>query len=519
MSELYLIKYFITDDFGAFTSSQPNKKSGEQIFVHKFEYIHCRIVDLAGVSLHGAGTAGVAGSSSTKGLSGLDKYSALAQLDVAVKEVTLKDTPPSNEKLSESWGSSGSGQNVNPFGAAPAGVTQPQQNPFMATGPGMQQQGFGQFVSAQPQGMPQQGGWAQPQGPMYNNPQQATAFGNAQFQGQAGFSGGGGFVQQLPQQQQGMFGAGGAAQFSGGFPQQQRQWQPTQQMSQQRPQQQQQQQWQQQQWQQPQQSVFGNASQSFGGSKSTSAASTSSTSTNLQLGWSSGLAKPVAATSSSSAVESAPGSSSGGTGWSTTLTAPAPQPTGQMNWNTPTASGNMQQQNWGGSGSSMQQPQQPGGGWGSTGQQTMFGAVPQQQQHQNQMFGGGTAFGQPNQMSNQIYMAHGQQPQMFGAPQQQQQMFGMPNQQQQSFGTWSQNSNPQQQGGFNWNNQAMPGGLQRKDSKNIIVGNWGTQPSNSQSDTTTSYVPNNMNTSNPFTVSWEFIRCMNLIYHLFVGIK
>ena len=487
------------------------------LFINLNIIIHFRIIDLAGVSLQGVGATGVAGSSSTTGLSGPDKYSALAQLDVAVKEITLKDTPPSNEKLSESWGSSGSGQNVNPFGAAPAGVTQPQQNPFMAAGPGMQQQGFGQFVSAQPQAMPQQGGWAQPQGPMFNNPQQATSFGNTQYQGQAGFSGGGGFVQQPPQQQQGMFGAGGAAQFSGGFPQQQRQWQPTQQLSQQRPQQQQQQ-WQQQQPQQ-QQPVFGNASQSFGGSKSTSATSTSSTNANLQLGWSSGLAKPVAVTTAS-AVQSVPGSgSTGGTGWSTTLTAPAPQPTGQMNWNTPAASGNMQQQNWGGSGSSLQQQQpQPGGGWGSTGQQTMFGAVPQQQQHQNQMFGVGTAFGQPNQMSNQMYMA--QQPQMFGAPQQQQ-MFGMPNQQppQQSFGTWSQNSNPQQQGGFNWNNQAMPGGLQRKDSKNIIVGNWGTQPSNSQGDTT-NYVPNNMNTSNPFTVSWSLIIVyINLMYHLFVGIK
>ena len=155
--------------------------------------------------------------------------------------------------------------------------------------------------------------------------------------------------------------------------------------------------------------------------------------------------------------------------------------------------------------------QQPSGGWGPVGQQQqqqMFGVAPQQQ---NQMFGGNTqAFAQPNQM----YMMQ-QQPQMFGAvgvpQQQQQQMFGMPNQQQpqqQSFGTWSQNSAPQQQGGFNWSNQPMPGGgLQRKDSnKNIIVGNWGTQPSNFQQGDTANYVPNNMNTSsNPFTVSSHWL--------------
>ena len=487
-------------------------------------YIYCCcIVDLASVSLQGVSTTGVTGSSSISGVSGPDKYSALAQLDVAVKEVTLKDNPLSNEKSNESWGSSASSQNVNPFGAAPAGVTQPQHNPFMAGGPAMQQQGFGQFVSAQPQAMPQQSGWAQPQqGPMYNNPQQAGF--NAQFQGQAGFPGAGGFAQQP--QQQGMF---GAAQFSGGFPQQQGQWQsqPTQQLSQQRPQQQQGQwhaqptqqlsqqrpqqqqgQWQsqptqqlsqqrpqQQQWQQ-QQPVFGSASQSFGVSKSTSATSASSaTNTSMQLGWSSGLSKPTATTSSATTT------SSGGTGWSSGLTAPTPQPSGQLNWNTPAASGNMQQQNWGRSGSSMQ----PGGGWGSAGQQPMFVAAPQQQQ-QNQMFGSAPAFGQPNQM----YMA--QQPQMFGAvgAAPQQQMFGMPNQQpqqQQSFGTWSQNSNPQQQGGFNWSNQAMPGGgLQRKDSKNIIVGNWGTQPSNLQQGDMTNYIPNNMNTSsNPFTVSQHLL--------------
>ena len=455
----------------------------------------CCIVDLASVSLQGVGTTGVTGSSSLS--SGPDKYSALAQLDVAVKEVTLKDNPPSNEKSSESWGSSSSSQNVNPFGAAPAGVTQPQHNPFMAGGPAMQQQGFGQFVSAQPQVTPQQSGWAQPQGPMYNNPQQAAfnAQLQAQFQGQTGFPGTGGFAQQP--QQQGMF---GAAQFSGGFPQQQGQWQaqPTQQMSQQRPQQRPQQQ----QWQQQQQPVFASASQSFGVSKSTSATSASSaTSTNLQLGWSSGLSKPIATTSA--AVETT--TSGGGTGWSSSLAAPAPQPSGQINWNTPAASANMQPQNWGGSGS----PMQSGGGWGSAGQQQpMFGGVPQQQQ--NQMFGNAPAFGQPNQM----YMA--QQPQMFGAAgvAPQQQMFGMPNQQQQpqqSFGTWSQNPNPQQQqGGFNWNNQAMPGGgLQRKDSKNIIVGNWGTQPSNFQQGDTTNYVPNNMNTSsNPFTVSQHGTHCL-----------
>ena len=463
--------------------------------------------------MQGVGTTGVTGSSSFSGKSAADKYSALAQLDVAVKEVTLKDNPPSNEKLSESWGSSASSQNVNPFGAAPApaGMTQPQHNPFMAGGSAMQQQqGFGQFVSAQPQAMPQQSGWAQPQVPVYNNPQQA-GFGNAQFQGQAGFPAAGGFAQQP---QQGMF---GAAQFSGGFPQQQGQWQsqPTQQFSQQRPpqqQQQQQQQWQQQQRQQQQrqqqqQPVFGSASQSFGVSKSTSATSASSaTNTDMQLGWSSGLSKPIA-TTSNPAGETA--TSSSGAGWSSGLTAPAPQPSSQTNWNTPAAGGNMQQQNWSGSGSSMQS----GGGWGSAGQQSMFGAAPQQQtqMQQNQMFGSAPAFRQPNQM----YMA--QQPQMFGSAAQQQQMFGMPNQQpqQQSFGTWSQNTNPQQQGGFNWSNQAMPGGgLQRKDSKNIIVGNWGTQPSNFQQGDMTNYVPN-MNTSNPFMVGQHLLLiCIRHLYQL-----
>ena len=423
---------------------------------------------------------------------------------MAVKEVTLKDNPSSGESSSEVWGGASS-QNANPFGGNVAGSIsqpsmQPQPNPFMAAGTGMQQ-GFGQFVSAQPQPMPQQSGWAQPQGAMYNNPQQG-GFANAQFQGQAGFPAAGGFPQQP---QQGMF---GAAQFQGGFPRQQPQqgqWQSQQpqqnqwqaQPAQQRPQQQ---------WQQQQQPVFGNTSQSFGVPKSTTVTTPpSTTSANLQLGWSSGLSKPVATTMSTSAVETTP-TSAGGTGWSSMLTAPAPQASGQFSWNTPAASSNMQQSNWSGSGSSMQQPS---GGWGPAGQQQgMFGVAPQQQ---TQMFGGGAqGFGQPTQM----YMT--QQPQMFGgagAPQQQmfggagapqQQMFGMPNQQpqQQSFGTWSQNSAPQQQGGFNWSNQSMPGGgLQRKDSnKNIIVGNWGTQPSN-QGDTT-NYIPNNMNTSsNPFTVS------------------
>jgi len=444
--------------------------------------IRVSAVDLTSVSLQGPG---IAGSSSVPGLSTGDKYSALAQLDVAVKEITLKDNPPSNESSSEGWGSGGGTQNANPFGGGGA-MSQPQQNPFMAGGVGMQQQGFGQFVSAQPQPIPQQSGWGQPQGPMYNSPQQG-GFANTQFQGQAGFAAAGGFAQQP---QQGMFGAGGMTQFPGGFPQQQQpqqvQWQPqpTQQFSQQKPQQ-----WQPQQQQQQQQPIFGSASQSFGVTKSASATSSSSTSnTSLQLGWSSGMSKPIVTTSGPVGASS----SAGGTGWSSTLTAPPPQPSGQINWNTPAASGNMQQQNWGGSGSSMQQPS---GGWGSGGQQPMFGAAPQQQQ--NQMFGGAPSFTQPNQMYNMPA-----QPQMFQTPQQQ--MFRMPNQQpQQSFGTWSQNSIPQQQGGFNWGNQALPGGgIQRKDSKNIIVGNWGTQPSNLQQSDTTNYIPNNMNTSsNPFTVS------------------
>lgn len=457
-------------------------------------------VGLTGISLQGVGTTpGITGSSSVPGLSTGDKYSALAQLDVAVKEITLKDNPTSNESSSEGWGSSGGTQNANPFGGGGA-MTQPQQNPFMAGGVGMQQ-GFGQFVSAQPQPIPQQTGWGQPQGPMYNSPQQG-GFINTQFQGQAGFAAGG-FAQQP---QQGMFGAGGMAQFPGGFPHQQQpqqvhwQPQPTQQLSQQKPQQ----------WQQQQQPVFGSASQSFGVTKSASATNApSTTNASLQLGWSSGMSKPIATTGS---PNSGTTSSASGTGWSSGLIAPAPQPSGQINWNTPAASGNMRQQNWGGSGSSMQQPS---GGWGSGVQQPIFGAVPQQQ---NQMFGNAPSFTQPNQMYNMAT-----QPQMFQAPQQQ--MFGMPNQQpQQSFGTWPQNSTPQQQGGFNWGNQGLPGGgIQRKDSKNIIVGNWGTQPSNLQQSDATNYIPNNMNTSsNPFTVSCVTRVDFNYTNHIclfFTGIK
>ena len=67
----------------------------------------------------------------------------------------------------------------------------------------------------------------------------------------------------------------------------------------------------------------------------------------------------------------------------------------------------------------------------------------------------------------------------------------------------------------------MPGGgLQRKDSKNIIVGNWGTQPSNFQQGDTANYVPNNMNTSsNPFTVSSHFLSKFISTLCIFTGIK
>ena len=484
--------------------------------------------DLAGVTLQGGITA-PAGPSTA----GSDKYSALAQLDTAVKEVTLKDSPVSKENSNENWGS----PNSNPFGGGGAQPNmQGQQNPFTMAG-GIQQQqqpqGFGQF----PQ---QQGGWGQPQSNAFSNPQQSQrgfgnpqqqqgGFGNTQFQGQAGFGVSGGFPQQQQQQQQAMFNPmvqGGAYPPQGGaFPPQGSQWQsqPNQQWSQpQQPQpnqqwaQQQQQQQKSQQWQQqkPSGNMFGGASPSLGASKS----ATTTTSTNVQLGWSSSVAQPVITTMASSST------STNSTGWSSGLTAPAPQSTAQFSWNTPQSSvappasqpsnwntvpsggGTMQQQGWG----TMQQ----GGGWGMPQQQQQqqtFGmATPQQ----NQMFGGGGPAGYPQQ--NQMFM--GQQANMFGAqpnvqqsfrqptPQQQPQMFGMstqqPQQGTQSFGTWQQNSNPQ--GGFNWGGQTMPP-LQKKDSKNsIIVGNWGTQPnaksdfgSWQQSDTTN----NTSTSSNPFSVS------------------